>query len=685
MRWLVTILFVGTILPSSLFGQWPRELTHDRGTMVIFQPQIESFEGDVMRARAAVSVQTVEMEGPVFGTVWTSSRVATDMDERTITVLDLSVRRIRFPNSTEAQEDTLAGYLERELPLFDLSISLDRVLADMADLEDRRAAVGNLNNDPPVIVFRESPTILLLIDGDPILERIENSDHRRVVNTAFTLIRSSGDNRYFLFADEDTWYRADAIDGDWQLVTSVPRDIAVLAPPPEDAPDDPEEPDEESDDGPPPAILVATEPTELLVIEGAPQWAPIDGTDLLFVTNSESDILLDIEQQRNYIILSGRWFASASLDGPWTFVEPRNLPDTFADIPGEAEMSHLLASVPGTAEAEEAVMEQFVPQTGTINRDSATLVVEYDGDPEFEPIEETSLEWAINSPTSVIKVGSMYYAVDQAVWFVSNSPTGPWAVADSIPQQVYDIPASSPVHNVTYVHVFDATPEVVYVGYYPGYVGSYHYHGVVVWGTGWHHHPWHHVHFYPRPVTWGWHMRWNPWWGWSFGFSYSTGPFTFRVGVGRPVGWWGPVGFRSFHRGFHRGWHRGYRAGARAGFRAGFRAGSRNARSNNIYNRPNNRARNSPRTANRGATTQQRPSTRQNNVFSDRNGNVARNQNGNWQSRGSGGWQNGGVDRSRQQSFDRSNQARQRGNTRSQNFNRSRSGGARGGARRPID
>ncbi|MEE8135472.1 MAG: hypothetical protein V3T56_10455, partial [Gemmatimonadales bacterium] len=430
---LAVLLTLGIVLPNQLLGQWPRELEAERGTIIIYQPQLESLEGNDLRARAAVSVRTTEMDGPVFGTVWITARIETDTDERTVEVLDVTVRRIRFPNSNEAQEDTLATFIEAEFPVADLSISLDRVLAELAELEDRRAAVLNLNNDPPVIVFRDSPTILVLIDGDPILERIENSDHRRVVNTAFTLIRSAGDSRYFLFADDDTWYRADSLEGAWQLVRSVPNDIAVLAPPPEDAPDEADEAAEQDEDGPPPAILVATEPTELLVIEGAPEWAPIAGTDLLYVTNSESDILLEIEQQTNYVILSGRWFSSASLEGPWVFVDPRNLPATFGGIPGESEMGHLLASVPGTVEAEEAVMEQFVPQTAAIDRDSATLEVEYDGEPEFEPIEETSLEWAINSPTSVIKVGSEYYAVDEAVWFVSDSPTGPWGVADSIP------------------------------------------------------------------------------------------------------------------------------------------------------------------------------------------------------------------------------------------------------------
>jgi len=45
----------------------------------------------------------------------------------------------------------------------------------------------------------------------------------------------------------------------------------------------------------------------------------------------------------------------------------------------------------------------------------------------------------------------------------------PWVVAASVPAVIYTIPASSPLHYVTYVRIYEATPQVVYVGYTPGY------------------------------------------------------------------------------------------------------------------------------------------------------------------------------------------------------------------------
>ena len=158
--------------------------------------------------------------------------------------------------------------------------------------------------------------------------------------------------------------------------------------------------------------------------------------------------------------------------------------------------------------------------------------VTYDGEPQFEPIEDTEMAYAVNTSYQVIRVDEAYYACHEAAWFVAQNPTGPWTVADMVPAEIQSIPSSVPVHNVKYVYIYDTTPDVVYVGYTPGYTYSYVYGGTIVYGTGYHYAPWYGSVYYARPATWGYHVRWNPWYGWSCGFSYNTGPFTFMVGMG---------------------------------------------------------------------------------------------------------------------------------------------------------
>ena len=199
-----------------------------------------------------------------------------------------------------------------------------------------------------------------------------------------------------------------------------------------------------------------------------------------------------------------------------------------------------------------------------------------------------------------------------------------------------------------------------------------------MYGTGWYYPAWYGTMYYARPATWGFHMHWNPWYGWSYGFSYSTGPFTFRIGTGGWYGggWWGPVGYRGYHHGYHRGWHHGYQAGVGAGFRAGYQAGQRQ----NIYNRPQNRARNvaraQPSARPRANVTPNRATVApnlSNNVFSDRSGNVHRKTDtGTWQQRSGTGWTPTRTTAPATRSqLDRSALSRQRGTTRTTNFTRS--------------
>ena len=123
-----------------------------------------------------------------------------------------------------------------------------------------------------------------------------------------------------------------------------------------------------------PTIYVSTVPAELIQTRGRPDYEPIEGTDLLHVRNSSANIVLDPADQRHYVLLSGRWFRSASLaEGPWEFVPHDKLPAAFAKIPEGHPRGAVLASVPGTPQAKEALIDNSIPQTAEVNRATTTL------------------------------------------------------------------------------------------------------------------------------------------------------------------------------------------------------------------------------------------------------------------------------------------------------------------------
>jgi hypothetical protein len=673
---------------------WPRSIEVEKGKVTIYQPQIDSLKNDILESRSALSITPKGKTEPIFGAAWYKARIETDRDNRMVNILDIKVPRVRFPDATPEQEKGLIALMEREMPKWDLSFSLDRLLTALDLAEKEQIAAENLKVEPPKILVKYEPGVLIFIDGEPIMENIENTSLERVVNTPFLVIYDKKSRAYYLNGGQ-VWMTSINIMGPWKHVKAVPQEVAQFTP------EEAEETDLFKEDERLPNVIVATEPKELISIDGKPEYKPIEGTDLLFVSNTESDVLMDLASQQHFILLSGRWYASKSMNEPWAFVASDKLPASFVKIPEDSENAHLLPFIAGSDQAKEAVLDAQIPQTSAIKREKADLKVEYDGKPQFKRAEDTDVEYAVNTSSAVFKVSNAYYCCSEAVWYVSYKPEGPWEVCDKVPDEIYTIPPSCPHYNTKYVYVYDSTPNVVYVGYYPGYVGSYIYGPTIVYGTGWYYAPWYGRHYYPHHWTWGFHVRWNPWYGWSFGFSFGTGPFRFNIGFGGWGGWggwWGPAYPRPY-------WHPGgYRAAYRAGYRDGYRRSQishyqrrgrdvvRQVDRSNIYNRSSNIARNVERPQTR---ERQRPNIEQrqrNNVYTDRNGNVYRRQdNGSWQQRDKGKWsptqQPSTRDRSqvrqktpsrdRSRSLENQHRSRQRGSSRTQQFQRSKSSGGR--------
>ncbi|MEN8117734.1 MAG: hypothetical protein ABFS16_12185 [Bacteroidota bacterium] len=612
---------------------WPREIQVKKYVITLYQPQLESLTGNNLEGRMALSVKK-DKEDLIFGALWFNAKILTDMEERTAVLENLEIPKVKFPDiEDESKLETLKEVVIEDLESVNFEMSLDRILADLEEVESAALLSDRLNNTPPKIYYRSTPTVLVLVDGEPVMKEVENSKMEYVMNSPFLIVKHKS---YYFLKGGNYWYTSkEIVTEDWKVTKSVPKDVKKLA---EQMVENQEEPENDGDNEIP-DIIVTSVPSELIVSNGKLEYESISGTSLLFAKNSENDILMDINSQHHFVLLNGRWFSSKTLkDGDWQFIEPTDLPADFAKIPTEATIASVRSSVPGTEEAQEAKYEQQMPQTAVVDRKTAIVEVEYDGDPKFEKIDGSSVEYAINTASTVLRINSTFYCVDDGIWFESKNAKGPWAVSDSRPKEVDEIPPSAPVYNVKYVYIYDSTPDVVYVGYTPGYCHSYWYNGVVFYGTGYYYHPWYGHYYYPRPWTFGFGVHYNPYTGWGFSVGLSYG--WFHMGFyGSGHGYWGPAGYRHGYRhGYHHGYHHGYRDGYLKGYAAGYANGKYNSR--NIYKRRNSgirstqNVRRNPAVANnrpgdRKVST--RPSTKPNNVFADRDGNIhSRDKSGNW-------------------------------------------------------
>ena len=632
------ISFKGTSQEAITEFSWPMEIEGEKGMVTtLYQPQLESFKGNVLSGRMALTVKPKEKE-TIFGAVWFEAIMETDVETRTVRLKSVDITNTNFPDMVDsAKSEKFTTILTNEVESWDIVMSLDRLSASLEEVEDLNKLSDQIKNDPPQIFLRKSPAILVMIDGEPKFKKEEEAGIEYVMNTPFFIVKDKKSNYYI--NGGKFWYTSKEVLKGYEETSKIPSDVKKFS--------EKNQKDTESDSiantyDKAPEILVETKAAELITVDGEMDYKSIEGTSLLYVSNTESDVIMDVASQNHYVLLAGRWYASKSLeDGDWKFVEPESLPEEFKNIPDSSNMGDVLASIPGTPQAQSAILEQSIPQTATIDRKEAKIEVTYDGDPKFEAITGTTMQYAINTDKSVLLIEGKYYAVENAVWFVSDKPTGPWVVSTERPEGVDQIPPESPVYNVKYVYIYDSTPEVVYVGYTPGYTYSYIYGGVVVYGTGYYYQPWYGYYYYPRPVTYGYGVHYNPYTGWGFTIGLSYGWVSWGYHPHR-YGYWGPRGYHCGYRhGYHHGYHNGYRRGYNNGYRAGYAAGNRNS-NRNVYKNQKTGVRQTGNinrgNINHAVNSKSRPSGKPNNMYSDKKGNVyQRDKQGNYKNKSNAG------------------------------------------------
>ena len=554
---------------------WPRSFPSPEGTILFYQPQLDEWDGAKFDAHAAVAIEKKDTsKPPVYGVIWVSSRTEVDKDTRKVTFLEMTIQKANFPSEPE-NADRYMSEMQKIVLNRTRTISLDRLEAAMAEKAARGATSGKaLKNEPPKIIFVEVPTLHVPIDGTPVFKPTGVGGFERVLNTKQLIVSETASKQMYLRI-YDGWMTAPSLEGPWTVAANPPKGLGdamnevlkkyqvdlLEGTNPEDAGEGKAVKPPSLEKGPVPAIHVSTSATEIIVSEGPANFVPVDGTQLLYVSNTTSNVFKALADQNLYVLLSGRWFRAAGTGGPWTHVPGGQLPADFKAIPDNSPKENVKASIPGTPQAKEALIANAIPQTATVRRDQTHIdSVVYDGEPRFEPIEGTALFYAVNCNTPVIKIDNVsYYAVKDAVWFTAAHATGPWSVASAVPAVMYTIPPSSPLYYVTFVKVYNSTYDDVQVGYTPGYYGSVAEDededgeaDYVVYGTGYDYDPWISDYWWGYPYAWGWGygLAWTPWCGWAWGYGgywgwnsiggigwgWGTGPWGGAVA-------WGPRGF----------------------------------------------------------------------------------------------------------------------------------------------
>ncbi len=703
-----------TTVTAPIDGGWPRQYgLAGGGSLTVYQPQIITWDQRRhMVAFSAVSYTAKTGAKPALGTIKLEANTSVATADRLVSLQGLKIAETNFPTIEKDQLRAVAATLNEALDEGDRVIALDRVLANIDKSQIVPKNVEGIKADPPAIFYSKTTAVMVNLDGEPIWSPIQGNDLKYAVNTNWDLFQHDPTKTFYLRNDR-TWLKATAIKGPWTPAGKLPESFGKL--PADDNFKEVKANVPGASLKTAPNVFVSETPGELILLTGEPNYLLVAGTsNLLWVSNTESDVFRMGRTGTVYYLVAGRWFSAPDFTGPWTFATLA-LPADFKKMSLEHPRSRVLASVPGTDQAAEAVLLAQIPQTARVNKKELKAPdVAYNGEPNFAPIEKTTVMRAVNTNMDVFKVGTDFFMCAQGVWFTGKSAQGPWTVAQFVPEEIYKIPVSSPAHHVTYVTVEDDDDDDEWVTFaaaaaYTGVMVAW---GCAVWGSGYYYPPYYgyggfYPYYYPHFPTYGYSAWYNPYTG-AYGRSAGVyGPYG-GAGVGarynprtgtyaRGAAAYGPYGARGAATAYNP------RTGAYGATRQASNVygswgstavvrGDDWAQTNRYTNNRTGTTTRTIRTDEGSAVTRRGPGGGTvvagdgGNIYAGNDGNVYRREDGTWQKHENGGWSDTAkqperpttrpTDRATVDQLNRDSAARREGTTRTRDYGTyQRSGG----------
>ena len=471
--------------PKPVDPGWPRQFNKNGQKVVVYQPQVDSWQDFTkLHYRVAISFAAGSGKKEIYGVAEGDADTVVNQETRTVD-LKREGYQLRFPNLKPEEAAAAEKSVRQIVPeKSSFTLSVDRLLALLDPANEPLQPSVEVSVDPPKIFCSAKNAILVMLLGAPEFKPVEKdkADLMFAVNTNWDVFFDTTQSRYYLLNGESWLTASDPVKGPWTAADKLPAGLSKL-PATENWSDVIKNiPGKKTKELP--TVFVSTEPSELILTKGEPAYAPVSGTKLMRVSNTDSTLFLNSADKQYYFLVAGRWFRAANLSGPWTSASS-DLPADFAGIPDANPAAFVKASVPGAEASKDAVLLASVPKPTTVSTTKPLLKVTYGGEPKFEPIKGTNVQYASNSPNAVFLVAGKYYCCEKGAWYVADAAKGQWAYCTSVPKDIYSIPPSHPAHNVTYVKVQSTTATTVTYVQTSGYSGEYVApNGVLVFGAG---------------------------------------------------------------------------------------------------------------------------------------------------------------------------------------------------------
>src|SRR5262249_52117257 len=288
---------------SGLSGDssWPRERYQDGNRLIIYQPQVDDWKNfQDLSWRMAISL-TPKNGKEVLGVVEMTGHTDIDNVAKVAVITNAQITGTYFPSLDKATVEKMEQLFKTFVPQT-FSVSLHSLIASTPKKE--APAGAQLNNDPPKIFVGYRPSILLSVNGDPVLSEVPNTNLKFVVNTQWPLFFDTAASTYYVAVGQQ-WLTSNSLEGQWSATKKLPPDFSKVPqdkqwsalkkfiPPPANA------------KGATPDVFYSDKPAEVILFDGQPVYTQIPDTQLEYATNTNSVVFVYKPTQQFYYLTAG--------------------------------------------------------------------------------------------------------------------------------------------------------------------------------------------------------------------------------------------------------------------------------------------------------------------------------------------------------------------------------------------
>src|ERR1043165_5368654 len=126
---------------------WPRQFKVNNANVLVYQPQVDSWENNILSFRAVVSITPNGSKQEILGVIWATARTQVNRVSRIVVLDDIKLTKSNFPTLADKGTSFMRVLQQQSIPA-QRTISLDRLQASLVASGGVKPAPVPVNTDP---------------------------------------------------------------------------------------------------------------------------------------------------------------------------------------------------------------------------------------------------------------------------------------------------------------------------------------------------------------------------------------------------------------------------------------------------------------------------------------------------------------------------------------------------------